>query len=60
VGPGRGRARFDHRGGGDGGVGDRNVIGVSLLDKVVEHTPTVSKEWVDAMMPGRCCNACVT
>lgn len=25
-----------------------NVIGVSLLDKVVEHTPTVSKAWVDA------------
>lgn len=25
-----------------------NLIGVSLLDKVVEHTPTVSKAWVDA------------
>ena len=25
-----------------------NVIGVSLLDKVAEHTPTVSKAWVNA------------
>ena len=25
-----------------------NVIGVHLLDKVVEHTPTVSRAWVDA------------
>src|SRR4029079_8715179 len=25
-----------------------NAIGIKLLDKVVEHTPTVSKAWVDA------------
>ncbi|WP_232241340.1 transposase [Kutzneria sp. 744] len=25
-----------------------NVIGVRLLDKVVEHTPTVTRAWVDA------------
>jgi transposase len=25
-----------------------NVIGVHLLDKVVEHTPTVTRAWVDA------------
>lgn len=25
-----------------------NAIGIRLLDKVVEHTPTVSRAWVDA------------
>ena len=25
-----------------------NTIGIKLLDKVAEHTPTVSKAWVDA------------
>ena len=48
AGPGRGRARADHRGGGHGRVGHRQPDRRPLLDRVVAHTPTVTKAWVDA------------